>query len=37
MGESRNIIHSILKIIGTEKITENFIEAVNVLTSSKYE
>jgi len=37
MGESRNIIYSILKIIGTEKITENFIEAVNVLTSSKYE
>ncbi|MFX1243316.1 MAG: hypothetical protein ACFFA7_18905 [Promethearchaeota archaeon] len=37
MGESRNIIFSILEIIGTEQITENFIKAVNVLTSSKYE
>ncbi len=36
MGESRNIIYSILKIIGTEEITENFIKAINVLTSSKY-
>lgn len=37
MGESRNIIHSILKVIGSEQITENFIQAVNVLTSSKFE
>ena len=37
MGESRNIINSILEIIGPEEITENFIKAVNVLTSSKYE
>jgi len=37
MGESRNIINSILEIIGPEQITENFIKAVNVLTSSKYE
>jgi hypothetical protein len=37
MGESRNIIYSILEIIGTDQITENFIKAVNVLTSSKYE
>ncbi|TFF98751.1 MAG: hypothetical protein EU540_07690 [Promethearchaeota archaeon] len=37
MGESRNIINSILEIIGSEQITENFIKAVNVLTSSKYE
>lgn len=37
MGESRNIIYSILEIIGTEQTTENFIKAVNVLTSSKYE
>ena len=37
MGESRNIIYSILEIIGTEDITENFIKAVNVLTSAKYE
>ncbi len=37
MGESRNIIYSILKVIGAEQITENFINAVNVLTSSKFE
>ncbi len=37
MGESRNIIYSILEIIGTEETTENFIKAVNVLTSSKYD
>jgi hypothetical protein len=37
MGESRNIIYSILEIIGTEDTTENFIKAVNVLTSAKYE
>ncbi|TFG25233.1 MAG: hypothetical protein EU529_01510 [Promethearchaeota archaeon] len=37
MGESRNIINSILEIIGPEQITENFIKAVNVLTSSKYD
>ena len=37
MGESRNIINSILEIIGKEKITENLIKAINVLTSSKYE
>ncbi len=37
MGESRNIIYSILEIIGTEATTENFIKAVNVLTSAKYE
>jgi len=37
MCESRNIIFSILKIIGEEQITENFIKSVNVLTSFKYE
>lgn len=37
MGESRNIIYSILEILGKEPITENFIDAVNVLTSSKYD
>ncbi len=37
MGESRNIIYSILEILGKEIITENFINAVNVLTSSKYD
>ena len=35
--ESRNIIFSLLKIIGKEPITENFIKSVNVLTSFKYE
>ncbi|MFX1358480.1 MAG: hypothetical protein ACFFA8_14520 [Promethearchaeota archaeon] len=37
MCESRNLIHSILKIIGEERVTENFIKSVNVLTSFKYE
>ncbi|MFX0059826.1 MAG: hypothetical protein ACFE85_05655 [Candidatus Hodarchaeota archaeon] len=37
MCESRNIIFSILKIIGEEQTTENFIKSVNVLTSFKYE
>jgi hypothetical protein len=37
MCESRNIIFSLLKIIGPEPITENFIKSVNVLTSFKYE
>ncbi|MFW9950125.1 MAG: hypothetical protein ACFFKA_08370 [Candidatus Thorarchaeota archaeon] len=35
--ESRNIIFSLLKIIGNEPNTENFIKSVNVLTSFKYE
>jgi hypothetical protein len=35
--ESRNIIFSIMKIIGSEKITDNFIKSVNVLTSFKYD
>ncbi len=34
--ESRNIIYSILQILGKEQITENFIESVNVLASFKY-
>ncbi|MBD3342725.1 MAG: hypothetical protein GF353_26750 [Candidatus Lokiarchaeota archaeon] len=37
MGETRNLVHSILEIVGSDKITENFIEAVNILTSQKYE
>ncbi|MFX1590204.1 MAG: hypothetical protein ACFFC1_18865 [Promethearchaeota archaeon] len=37
MCESRNLIHSILRIIGEERVTENFIKSVNVLTSFKYE
>jgi hypothetical protein len=35
--ESRNIIYSIMQILGGEKITENFIKSVNVLTSFKYD
>lgn len=35
--ESRNIIHSILNIIGSEETTEKFIKSVNVLTSFKYD
>jgi len=34
--ESRNIIYSILQILGKEQTTENFIESINVLTRSKY-
>jgi hypothetical protein len=37
MCESRNIIFSIMKIIGTERTTESFIKSVNVLTSFKYD
>ncbi|MFX1380592.1 MAG: hypothetical protein ACFFA4_16025 [Promethearchaeota archaeon] len=35
--ESRNIINSIMQILGEEQITENFIKSVNVLTSFKYD
>jgi len=35
--ESRNIINSILQILGEEQTTENFIKSINVLTSFKYE
>jgi hypothetical protein len=35
--ESRNIIYSILNVIGKESTTEKFIESVNVLTSFKYD
>ncbi|MFX1391729.1 MAG: hypothetical protein ACFE9Z_16825 [Promethearchaeota archaeon] len=37
MCEARNIINSILQILGKEHITEDFIKSVNVLTSFKYE
>ncbi|TFF93642.1 MAG: hypothetical protein EU543_03145 [Promethearchaeota archaeon] len=37
IGEARNIIYSIIEILGSEKTTENFIKAVNVLLSAKYE
>lgn len=35
--ESRNIISSIMQILGDEQTTMNFIKSVNVLTSFKYE
>ncbi|TFF90335.1 MAG: hypothetical protein EU548_03520 [Promethearchaeota archaeon] len=35
--ETRNIIYSILEIMGTERVTEQLIKAINVVTSSKYE
>ena len=35
--ESRNIIYSIMKILGGDQTTENFIKSVNVLTSFKYD
>ena len=35
--ESRNIIYSIMQILGEEQTTEKFIKSVNVLTSFKYE
>jgi hypothetical protein len=37
MCEARNMIFSILNIVGEEKTTESFIKSVNVLTSFKYE
>ncbi len=37
MGESRNIIHSIIEILGPENTTENLINAINVLTSLKFD
>ncbi len=35
--EARNVVYSILEIIGTEKITEDFIKTVNALTTAKYD
>lgn len=35
--ESRNVIYSIMQILGEEQTTEKFIKSVNVLTSFKYE
>ncbi len=35
--EARNLVYSILEIIGTEKITEDFIKTINALTSAKYD
>ncbi|HEY0089987.1 MAG TPA: hypothetical protein VGB37_14160 [Candidatus Lokiarchaeia archaeon] len=35
--ESRNIIHSLLEIIGSETNTESYINAVNDITKAKYD
>ncbi len=37
IGETRNIINSILEILGDEEIARHFIDTANVLTSHKYE
>ncbi|MFX1455410.1 MAG: hypothetical protein ACFFDB_08560 [Promethearchaeota archaeon] len=35
--ESRNIIYSMMQILGSDRATESFIKSISVLTSSKYE
>lgn len=35
--EARNIVRSMLEVIGSDHITEKFINSVNVIVSSKYE
>ncbi|MBN1215120.1 MAG: hypothetical protein JXA99_06710 [Candidatus Lokiarchaeota archaeon] len=37
IGEARNIVYSILEIIGVEKVSEHFINAANILMKSKYQ
>ncbi|MFX1323176.1 MAG: hypothetical protein ACFFAQ_16195 [Promethearchaeota archaeon] len=37
ISEARNIIFSILEILGKDQTTQNFIESINVLTSFKYD
>jgi len=37
IGEIRNIVYSILEIIGTDEVTDNFIEAAEILTKSKFD
>jgi hypothetical protein len=37
IGEIRNIVYSILEIIGSDEITENFIKAAEILTKSKFD
>ena len=37
IGETRNMINSILDLIGRDKITNNFIDTANVLTSHKFD
>jgi hypothetical protein len=37
IGEIRNIVYSILEIIGEDKITKNFIKAAEILTKSKFD
>ncbi|MHA1563515.1 MAG: hypothetical protein ACTSPA_15540 [Promethearchaeota archaeon] len=35
--EARNIVHSIISIIGKDEITERFINSVNAIESTKYQ
>ena len=35
--ESRNIVHSMLKVIGPDEISQGFIKSVNVMTKAKYQ
>jgi hypothetical protein len=37
IGEARNIIYSILEIIGTDDVTEQFIDSINLIMSSKFQ
>lgn len=36
LGEARNIVYSILEVIGTDKTAEAFIDSVNSLSAAKY-
>ena len=36
LGEARNIIYSILEVIGSDKIAEGFINSVNSLSAAKF-
>ena len=35
--ESRNIVHSILKVFGKDEISDRFINSINVMVQSKYQ
>ena len=37
VGEARNIVYSILEIIGTDDVTEKVIDSINIITSSKFD
>lgn len=36
LGEARNIVYSLLEVLGTDKTAEAFIESVNSLSAAKY-